>query len=434
MRQINLVMWMLISSTGHAMDSRQNPTSSLRFEAAINTAIKQDPWLIGSTHQEHSLLALSVAAGQLPDPKFSIGVANLAADSFEFDQEPMTHLKLVFSQHFPGGQSRQLRQTQLAQQSQQFPWLRADRIGQITVKTGALWLDVFAAQESIRIIHDSRKLFENLVDVATSSYRTAWSKTSQLDVVQAELELTRLDDRLVVLEQKKQIFLAQMSQWLGQSTGQHVVMHNQLPELSWEPRTKHHPELFLLHPAVQSLESEIAAKAVGIQLAEQSFKPAWSVNLGYGYRQNDPRGSDRADLLSFGVQLDLPLFTANRQGQGLKAAVASHSVLLTEKEAMLRHLMALSDAHTQALHGLHDRAQLYREVLIPQSQESVEIALQAYANDEGTFNDVIRAQIAALDASLQWLNIQVDMQKSILQINYAHMTGSQPVFNQGESS
>lgn len=424
-----IVVWVLISSTAPALEATNAP--NLSFEGVIHTAIEQDPWLDGSIHQEQALTALSVAAGELPDPQVSIGVANLATDTFEFNQEAMTHFKLGISQQFPRGQSRQLKQTQLSRQSQQYRWLRADRIGQITVQVGGLWLDLFEAQESMRLINNSRKLFENLVDVAQSTYRSAWSKTKQLDIIQAQLELSVLDDRLTVLAQNQQMHMAQMSQWLGHPLGSHLTTHDPLPKLEWVSIEPAEPADFMQHPVVLALDTQIDAQAVGIQLAEQNFKPAWSVNLGYGLRHNDPMGMDRADLLSVGVQFDVPIFTANRQDQKLAAAVSSHSALLTEKETKLRQLMASSATSAQTLVGLQKRVRLYQEDLIPQINDSVEVALQAYASDEGTFNDVIRAQISALDADLQLLKIQVAMQKSILQHKYAHLIQENPLLTRG---
>ena len=70
----------------------------LSLEQAIALAIDGDPWLEGSYQRELASREKSVVAATLPDPKISIAVANMAADSLEFDQEPMTQLKISYSQ------------------------------------------------------------------------------------------------------------------------------------------------------------------------------------------------------------------------------------------------------------------------------------------------------------------------------------------------
>ena len=70
---------------------------------------------------------MSIAAGQLPDPQLTIGIANLATDTFAFNQEPMTQLKVGVSQMFPRGESRALKQQQLATLALQHLYQRQTR-------------------------------------------------------------------------------------------------------------------------------------------------------------------------------------------------------------------------------------------------------------------------------------------------------------------
>ena len=50
--------------------------------------------------------------------------------------------------------------------------------------------------------------------------------------------------------------------------------------------------------------------------------------------------------------------------------------------------------------------------------EQAEASLNAYTNDNGDFSEVVRARIAELNARIEALNINVDIQKSISKINY----------------
>ncbi len=432
-RSILTIACLVLYSIPSGAKSSEPSEPNLLFEETIESAVRHDPWLAASTHKEMALDSLSVAAGQLPDPKVSVGLANLATDTFDFDQERMTHLKFGVTQQFPRGQTRKLKQAQLDLQSQQYPLMRLDRIGQLTMHVGNHWLDLYETQQSIRIIKNSRRLFENLVDVAASHYSTAMAKINQLEIVQAELELSLLDDRLAVLEQSHQMHLAQLSRWLDRHLLKNSMVDNQLPNIGLIKKENINTEPFMRHPAVLAVDKTIESGAVGIKLAEQQFKPAWSLNVGYGYRDNDPAGFDRSDLLSVGVHFDLPVFTGKRQDKKLAAAVQSHSALLTEKEDVIRQLMAIDAENSEAILGLSKRARLYEEAFLPQISESIEIALRAYSADEGTFNDVIRAQIAGLEASLQLLKINVEIQKRILAVNYARMSDTTAEIYKGDN-
>ena len=60
----------------------------LTLEQAVALARSQAPWLRGSHYREQAMQAESVAAGALPDPVLSLGLANLPADRFSFGREP----------------------------------------------------------------------------------------------------------------------------------------------------------------------------------------------------------------------------------------------------------------------------------------------------------------------------------------------------------
>ncbi|MEQ8963564.1 MAG: hypothetical protein RLP02_37605, partial [Coleofasciculus sp. C2-GNP5-27] len=61
------------------------------------------------------------------------------------------------------------------------------------------------------MIEQDRSLFDYLADVAESAYSNALGRTSQQDVIRAQVELTRLDDRLAALRQQNDVFLAKLS-------------------------------------------------------------------------------------------------------------------------------------------------------------------------------------------------------------------------------
>lgn len=108
-------------------------TEVLSLPEAIALAQQHDPWLQGNHHRQRAVEADSVAAGQLPDPQLSLGVANLPVDSLQFNQEPMTQLTVAVSQVFPRGQSRQLQQQHLSQIGASYPYQRADRRAKVAV-------------------------------------------------------------------------------------------------------------------------------------------------------------------------------------------------------------------------------------------------------------------------------------------------------------
>lgn len=416
---------------------------SLSFEQAIKIAQQNDPWLDGSRHRQQSLALLSYAANTQPDPKVSVAFANLPTDGFDFSQEGMTQFKVGVSQMFARGDSLNIKNQQLQLQSQQQPLQRQDRINKVAVTVGSLWLDLYRVQQSIILIEKNRGLFEQLSEVAEASYGSALGKTRQQDIVRAQLELTRLEDKLNQLQQQGDNYQGLLGRWLTsfsvksqqnqsdmglssitlplnvnkQLPNVELVNHASVNNEQWLTEEKL-ASLLSLHPSVKSIDKKIAATKTGIELAEQKYQPQWGVNASYGYRGDDAMGNTRADLFSVGVIFDVPLFTENRQDNEVKSAISQTEAIKTEKLLLLRKLMSAFISAKGRLVRLTERQALYQNKLLPQIHDQAEVSLTAYTNDDGDFAEVVRARIAELNAEIDYLAINVQQQKIILEINY----------------
>ncbi|MEJ2681498.1 MAG: TolC family protein [Gammaproteobacteria bacterium] len=437
--------WSFAQSHDRQLSKDPQLTKKLKLtvEMAVSVAMDVDPWLNGSRHRETALDREALSAFALPDPMINVVAANFPVDGFDIHQEPMTQLMVSVSQSFPRGSSRYLSRRQKQELAKQEPWLRVDRRAKVKATVTLLWLEAFKAQESIRLIEDDRALFEHLVDATLISYSSAMSstigasamggRTRQQDVIRAQLELTRLDDRLTVLRQQQETARQRLSEWIGdpaawplasvlpeplaskqqfwhQLASQNAVQHSAQNEIFFYEHIKQHPVL-------QAFDQRLRAMETGVTLARQQFKPAWRVTAQYGYRDDDPLGRDRADLFSVGVGLELPL-TGYRQDNAVRSAAHQVAALKSEKQLMLRKMLAeLRGALAQFQH-LNERAERYDQQLLPQMAEQAEAALAAYNNDDGNFAEAVRARIAELNAKIDALGISVEQQQNLANLLY----------------
>ncbi|MCO7224175.1 TolC family protein [Pleionea sp. CnH1-48] len=414
----------LVSLFWASFASAQTIAPQTRLESVVLTAINHDLELKASEHRQNMLEASSQAADTLPDPRISLGIMNIAADSFDFAQEPMTQLSLGLSQKLPRGNSRQIQQQHQSLLASQQPLLRQLRQRQLVVTTASWWLALYQAQQSIHLIQSNRALFEQLADIAQANYSSTIGNTRQQDIVQAQLELTRLNDRLQKLKQQQETARLQLSQWTLYSIDQVPTL---LPNVSlygeqWiESNGDDDQKLYqrlLEHPSVLALEQSIKAKSKRIELAKQKYRPEWGFNIRYGYRDDTPQSLSRSDLLSVGISFDIPLYGHQRQDSEVAAAAADSAITKTDKALQLRKLVAAARVAQSQYKNLQQRRTLYRQQLLPQTEEQAEAALTAYTNDDGSFADVVRSRITALTAQLDMLTIEVERLKQIIQFNY----------------
>lgn len=450
--------------------SKQVPFNSNQslpdFKATLELVLNNDLWILANQMQQSAMEAESVAANSLPDPKLSLGLANLPTDSFEFAQEPMTQFKVGVTQVIPKGDVLELQHKKLQQMAQQQPILREQRKAELAVTVGSLWLQHFLAEQSIALINQNRSLFTQLVSIAESRYSSTMGGVRQQDIVRAQLELTRLDDRLLKLQQMKEQQKENIQRWLGNqfisnahallknapqglsygenSHSEKITLGSELPELSLiqkqavtelnDLREETIFNLFLQHPSVRLIDSQVAVSNTNIELAKQSYKPDWMVNANYGYREDGLTGQSRSDFFSVGVSFDLPLFTANKQDKQVESQAKKNQSIKVARWLKLRELIAGFKSEYKSLNRLMERETLYKETLLPQINQQAESALIAYNNDDGDFAEVVRARIAELNAKIDFLMLSVEKQKSILKMNYFLAKNAKQIFYTGDLS
>ena len=418
--------------------------TTLSLEKAVSLAQINDPWLRGNTLKQKAIELKGSSVNTLPNPKISLGIANLPTNGFNFGQEAMTQVKVGISQHFPRGNTLIIKSNQLKAQSKAFPYQRQDRKSKVAVTVGTLWLDAYQIQQSTALIVKSRSLFEQLADVAEASYSAALGKTRQQDIVRAQLELTRLDDRLDKLTQKSSNYEGALLQWLvklpndenpkisssikhefifknyffGNALPEIELLNNNLEVSAHLLKARGLINYFLSHPMIVAVDKQINATKIGINLAKQKQQPAWGVNGSYGHRSDAPVGTSRANLFSVGLTMDLPLFNNNSQQQEVQSAIAQTEAVKTEKLLLLRQMLGAYSSAKRRLLRLADRQKLYQIKLLPQTIDQAEASLNAYTHNNGDFSAVVRSRIALLNTEIDQLTLNVEEQKIRLELNY----------------
>ncbi|MES1945197.1 outer membrane efflux protein [Salinisphaera sp. PC39] len=398
----------------------------LTLDRAIRLADEHDPWLDGSRERERALAEEAVAAGELPDPRVDLTAANLPTDSFDLDQEPMTQLSIGVSQAFPRGDSREIASRRKRELAARQPLLRADRRAEAAAVVSRLWLEVYRTQRSIDLIEADRALFRHLVDAAEAKYAAALAHTRQQDVIRAQLELSRLDERLAALAQQRDAARGRLAEWIGGAA--HAPLPETLPDLApaapalvgadTPPSRQQWYERVREHPAVRAADRDVAAARSDVDLARQKYKPEWGLSARYGYREDDPAGRDRADLFSVGLTFDLPIFTGDRQDREVAAAAHRAEASAADRELLVRRLVAGLEEARAELARLDQRRRLYERRLLPQLREQAEAALAAYNNDDGDFAEAVRARIDVLDTRIEALAIRVARLQTVARLNY----------------
>ncbi|WP_083256850.1 TolC family protein [Glaciecola punicea] len=414
-----------------------SPHKFFLLNDAIALAHERDPWLTSSKFKERAIMAQSEASLALPDPVVSLSIANVPTNGFRLNQEPMTQLKAGVSQMLPRGNSRQIQSQYQQELALEQPFLRAQRIAESSVQVSALWLEVYKAQAKITLIEENQILLSQLGDIAKKNYAWGIGSTRQQDVVNASLEVNKIEDRLIQARAQKTASIQRLNEWLQIDATQFssFTLPNTLVPLEPIPAVTQFAlnsnnrqtlaNMLNQHPVIQAIEQRVSASASAIALAKQKYYPQWGLNASYAYRDDDQLGASRADFLSIGISFDVPLYTSQKQDNEVSARVYASESIKTDKRLALRQLMSQLTASYTLYQHLQARMDLYETQILPQTLEKVQIVVSAFTNNDGDFDDVLNAQITQLNAKLSLLDIQVELHKTHSQLSYYMTSTSQ---------
>jgi Holliday junction resolvase RusA-like endonuclease len=400
------------------VSSMANAAPILTLQQAEEMALEDEPGIISQQWQMESLSVQSIVDGQLKDPKMQVALANLPTDTFDFDQENMTQFKVGIIQQFPSGDTLNIKQQKTQKQSELFLSKISDRKLSIIKEVRLTYFEIYYWEQAKKTISQNKRFFSQLVEIVQSMFSVG--RNNQQDLIRAQLELSRLDDRLVKITQKINMQRSKLSRWVRDKSSTHALSTQlpilSIPQISDDFETL--SQLFYSHPKIQEIDKQIEISRKDIELAKESYKPGWALNVGYAYRDNMQNGGSRSDFVSAGVTFDLPLFTANRQDKKVLSKEHKLQSLKDKRITMLRQLVATLQQESAVEEQLQNRHQLYLNLLMPQAKQQTQASLLAYQSDRGDFADVMRAYIDDLNVKLDERRIAVDHLQSKAKILY----------------
>lgn len=393
---------------------------NLTLLQAEQIALHQAPEIKSAEAKSQALSQSAIAAAQLSDPKLMLGAMNVPVDTFDFSQEPMTQVQVGLMQAFPRGRSLHYRSMQKENLSQ--AELQKAQLTRLQVLQGVRlsWLSLYYWIHAKKIVLKQKRVFRHLIKVTESML--ANNKAQQKDVIRAQLELTELDNKLLDMNQQIDTARATLSRWIGPVFTK-TANPKRLPIWSLPPTPIHFRNTIKQHPILKTDAALISAGYTSIQVAEQQYKPGFTVGVAYGFRQGRDvfTGRKRADFLTTQVSMDLPLFTRNRQDRTLKVNQAN---LLASEENQMSHFRQLWEAlkiQYAVWQQQRKSAWLYRSHLVPEAKQYAEATQIAYQNAQTDFPTLARAYIRELNTELAGLKANVN--REMARVNLLYLQG-----------
>lgn len=410
---IFLPLIFLIPSAYAAEDAKESVEqvhTVLTLDTAIDLAQQSNPGLAQRQAQAEAMSTLPSQLGSLPDPMISMGLVNLPTDSLNTSQEAMTQWQLGISQEIPFPGKLALKQQAATERANASAFMTTEYKQQLIQYVTSYWWQLFYLEKTLAIISTNKTLLKQFIDIAETKYRVGHGL--QQDVLLAQLELSKLLNREIELNSEREQMVIRLNTLLSRPTNTAI----QLPAFQHIdtalPEIKPVDEILDIaeqnRPFLLQQKHLIAAAAEDKALAEKDLLPDFKISAAYGLRQgHNLDGSDRSDMLSLQVGINVPLFADRKQ----KMAISQKNSELKQQQ------FAYQDSWNQVQSEIANYITQYQQArqqyslldtgILPQARQTIASMLSGYQVNKVDFLNLVRAQITLYDYETQlWLSLK----------------------------
>lgn len=317
---------------------------------------------------------------------------------------------LMLSQKFPWFGKLETR-GQIAEQDVQMAMTRlAQAELKVTEDARLAFYEVQFSQRAIAITEEDAALLRDLLQIAEARYRTG--AASQQDVLRAQVELNKIDDRLIALRRQLRQSQADLARVLHTSPESNLLATSEI-EIPSAPE-----QIEQLYQMAAECRPELQERFFAIQktqrardLAELNYYPDVTAGLGWqAVSQSDSlsRVANGNDNLMMTVGVNLPIWrdkldagVREWEQRSLENARRYESTL-DDTFRLIRRLMVQVDAIRQQI-------DLFKGSMIPKTEQALRVSTADYRVNKVDFQQLLdnwsdllmfHLQVARLEANL----------------------------------
>jgi cobalt-zinc-cadmium efflux system outer membrane protein len=328
----------------------------------------------------------------LPDPVFSVGLLNLPVNTFSFRQEAMTGVALNLTQTIPFPGSLKAKADVKAMDTLIVKQEVADLKNQIAQKMAILYYTLQEKRREIALAKESVDLLKQISLVAKRKFEVG---TASLEnVVQVEVQITRVKDKIEALKGEAQSMQAQLNAWLLrdeqvtistpkiQPIRHRVFVMDTLLRLAADNR-----------PMLKGIKLYQSKAVLQQKEVEKKYYPNFKVGMQYTLRSyNKITGINYPDFLGLVVGVTIPL----GYGGNIKSQVNKSRYLQDyygqQFHSSLQVLQQSFGKINAKINELRVREKLLEKTMLPQAEQAYQAAIADYQVNKIDFVNVIKAE------------------------------------------
>jgi outer membrane protein TolC len=276
------------------------------------------------------------------------------------------------------------------------------------------YYELFFVQQAIGITERDRAALGNLVEVANTLYTTG--TTSQQDVLRLQAELSNVDGELIRLRQMRASAQAELARLLHISPETPLAAVDRLPQEDVPGDLESlYQQAITARPELHAMLAEIERDRRMVELARLEYYPDATFQLGWGEMTTNRAiapTADGIDNVTVGLAVNLPVYrqrlnAAVREAESTAVATArQYDQMRDETQRDVKQLFTQATTQQELEH-------LFRESIIPKTEQAFEIAVRGYQVGEVDFADLIANWRELLRFHVAHVQLQAQLRQTL---------------------
>ncbi len=375
----------------------------LSLADAVASALSANPGLAAIDARANALAEIPDQRKTLPDPVLSVNVANLPLDSFSFTQEGMTQFQIGLTQALPYPGKLALRAQVADQEARVAESELKDKKLQLVRDVKTVWWNLFYLDRALDVVARNQVLLAQFVNVAETRYTVG--RGLQQDILLAQLELSKLSDSAIRIQNMRANEMARLNVLMGQPVTNSIELPNAVDETlpTLMPIDILLQRAEISRPSLMAQAERMGAARSRVDLAKKNYSPDFKVGAVYGLRNgSNADGSRRADLGSIRFSMNLPLYTGSKQDRIVDQRNAEW---MQQKYRLQDQRNQVASQVQQAVTDYHrsgEQVKLFHQEIIPQARQTVDAMLAGYQVGNVDFLNLVRSQTTLYNYETQY--------------------------------
>jgi outer membrane protein TolC len=376
------------------------------LDKLVQELLDRNPAVQAARRAVDAKRAMVTSARTLPDPSVTLEtMGNLLPPTLQTG-DPSSARVLSFTQEipFPGklNLQGQIATTEADAEMWRYEEVRRDAVAELKMA----YYDLFLAEELIGVVEKSKALLEQFAEISAARYKVG--QGAQQDVLKAQVEVSRLLDRLAVLHREEETAQARINTLLYRAPDTPIgpLPDVSRPKLAWTLDQLYQKAL-ANNPQVRMNQKEIDRSELSVSLAKKSFYPDFEVGFSWFNRRDMP------EMYGLMLKAKIPLYYWRKQRPELESATASLIGQRRQYDNTLSTLyFRLKDPFLKTRTD-STLLELYGDAIVPQATLALESSISSYRVGAVDFLTLLSNQNTVLEYEMKYYEALVDSCKAL---------------------